>query len=235
VAPDGDGALFRLPGGQPLSVRLGPASLDDPGSATTLRVSYDPSPPVPNEAAAGRLGGGNVQPLGAPIEIRLEVESTSGAADEPGAPARRVADLRLPVLTGCQPDTQFSWLIEIDQAGQFLGYLRLPAVHDPGTNSLSYRLPVGLLRRALLLPVCLGPAWVMNHDPGTRIWSGPNGDAIDFGAAAPQWTRMTVVGPQVGLRLLVFNEFTANYGWVDVAGLGPVGGPTADGSSTVRP
>jgi hypothetical protein len=67
----------------------------------------------------------------------------------------------------------------------------------------------------------------MNHDPATHIWSGPTGDAIDFGVAAPQWTRMTVVGPQVAGRIFVFNPFAADYGWIDAAGTGPVGPPPA--------
>jgi hypothetical protein len=33
---------------------------------------------------------------------------------------------------------------------------------------------------------------------------------------------MRVLGPQIGTRLPVLNEFTAEPGWVDVAGVGPV-------------
>lgn len=93
-------------------------------------------------------------------------------------------------------------------------------------DGLVWRVDAGLLDRALLLPACLRPAWVMNHRPGTRVWSGPNRGAVDLGVAAPQWTRMTVVGPQVGLRVPVYNPFARDYAWIDVAGIGPVG-PTA--------
>lgn len=118
-----------------------------------------------------------------------------------------------------------AWLVEIDEDEQFLGYLRFPVQFDPASNSLIYRLSARVLARALLLPVCVEPAWVMNHDPGAQIGSGPTRGAVDFGAAAPQFTRMVVVGSQVGGRILVFNTFTADYGWIDAEGVGPVGPP----------
>jgi hypothetical protein len=39
---------------------------------------------------------------------------------------------------------------------------------------------------------------------------------------------MDVVGPQVGGRILVFNRFAANYGWIDAEGVGPVGPPAGE-------
>src|SRR5262249_45360338 len=127
-----------------------------------------------------------------------------------GVLAGRSIGLGLPVLAGCPPGWAFAWLVGVYEGDRFLGYLRVAAVHDPATDSLVLFLDARLLERALLLPVCLEPAWVMNHDPRARIWSGPTGAALDFGAAAPQWTRMRVLGPQVGRRLFVFNPFTAD-------------------------
>src|SRR4051812_39263888 len=112
-----------------------------------------------------------------------------------------------------------------EEDGQFLGYLRWPAAFEPADDSLVYRVPPRLLANTLLLPVCIEPAWAMNHDPAARIWSVPTRGAIDFGPAAPQFTRMDVVGPQAGGGVLVVNRFTADYGWIDAEGVGAVGPP----------
>jgi hypothetical protein len=225
VPSAGGAALFTLPNGRRVGVLAGADALADLGPGAHLSVFLDPRPSVPNEAAAGRLGGGDVNPVDGPIEVRLRAEDADGGA---GALAGWAVELRLPVLVACPPGTQFAWLVEVDEGGQFIGYMRMPSVYEPATDSLLYRLDAALLDRALLLPVCVGPAWVMNHDPNTRIWSGPTGDAIDFGPAAPQWTRMPVVRPQVGARIFVFNPATDNYGWIDAAGVGPVGPPEAE-------
>ena len=47
----------------------------------------------------------------------------------------------------------------------------------------------------------------------------------DFGVAAPQFTTLTVLGPQVGQRLLVYDLVTNNVGWIDAVGVGPAGAP----------
>jgi len=66
-----------------------------------------------------------------------------------------------------------------------------------------------------------------------HMWSSPLPDAIDLGVAAPQFTRMEVLAPQLGGRLLVLNAFTGEPGWVDVSGVGPV--PADDGLPAVLP
>ena len=58
-----------------------------------------------------------------------------------------------------------------------------------------------------------------------HIWSSPFKDGADFGVAAPQFTTFTVLGPQVGQRLLVYNPVTNNSGWIEALGVGPVGSP----------
>ena len=55
----------------------------------------------------------------------------------------------------------------------------------------------------------------------TRMWSAPTEGADDFGLVGPQFTTLTVVGPQVGNRIYVFNTFSGGYGWVDADGVGP--------------
>lgn len=35
----------------------------------------------------------------------------------------------------------------------------------------------------------------------------------------------SLAAPQVGQRVGVYNPFTDNYGWIDVAGVGPAAGP----------
>ena len=76
--------------------------------------------------------------------------------------------------------------------------------HGPG----SARQQVGQLRGTLFLPVLLRSAAVRNFDAQVHIWSSPFPDAVDFGVAARQWTRMQVLAPQIGQRLLVLNAFT---------------------------
>jgi hypothetical protein len=182
-------------------------------------VTYDPQPTPPNEAAAGLLGGGNVHPVAGPIGIDVQPQ-------DPGHPLTGVSvDLHLPVIASCQPSGSFAWLVGVEEDGQFLGYTRWPASFDAATNTLLYSLPVDLVSPTLLLPACLQPAWVMNHDPQVHIWSGPTSDAVDFGVAAPQFTVMPVVGPQVDGRIYVYNPYRGDYGWIDAAGVGPVGPP----------
>ncbi len=92
-------------------------------------------------------------------------------------------------------------------------------------GALSLRLSAGMLQGTLFLPAVLLPAYVQNFDPEVHIYSGPGRDAVDYGIAAPQFTTFTVVGPQVGWRIFVFNPVTQNYGWIDASGVGPVPGP----------
>jgi hypothetical protein len=65
-------------------------------------------------------------------------------------------------------------------------------------------------------------AYLRNYDPAVHIWSSPYADAVDFGVAAPQWTRMQVLAPPLNQRMMVLNGFTGQPGWVAVDGVGPV-------------
>jgi hypothetical protein len=144
--------------------------------------------------------------------------------------------LRVPVLA---PGV-FAWLQEIDVQGRFAGYVRPDGPFDPPSNSHVLAVPLGALQGTsqgsnspatgappgapgvLFLPVVLQPAWVATFDPAARVWFGPTADALDFGAAGPQFTVFTVVGPQVLGRVLVFDPLTENYGWLDAAEVSPV-------------
>jgi hypothetical protein len=144
-------------------------------------------------------------------------------------------EIRLPVpAIELGPGEQFAWLMEVDGPDrQFFGYARPPAVFDPATNQLVLSIPANQLHDLLFLPVRLHPAFVRNMDADMHVWSSPFADAVDFGVAAPQFTRMEVLAPQLGGRLLVLNAFTALPGWVDSTGVGPVA--AVDGLPPVLP
>jgi hypothetical protein len=96
---------------------------------------------------------------------------------------------------------------------------------EPGGQFLRQEMTIGALQGTLFLPAVLTPAWVQNHNANIHVFSGPFANDVDFGLAGPQFTTFTVVAPQIGTRLFVFNAATLNYGWIDVAGVGPSGPP----------
>ncbi|MBI3973280.1 MAG: hypothetical protein HY332_18555 [Chloroflexi bacterium] len=140
--------------------------------------------------------------------------SISGVALQPVAPGPTWGPL---------PD-QPAWLRAIDDDGRIVGYVR-PAPATPEAGAVSLDVPSQGITTAQFVPAMAATPWVQNHDPNTRIYSGPTPDAVDFGVAAPQFTTFTVVGPQAGGRIFVFNPFTQNYGWIDAVGVGPSGPP----------
>jgi hypothetical protein len=99
-----------------------------------------------------------------------------------------------------------------------------PSVSPLGAVGL--RVPLASLQGTLFLPATLVPAYVQNFDPGAHIYSGPGADAVDYGVAGPQYTTFTVVAPQLGNRLFVYNPVTENYGWIDARSVGPVPAPS---------
>jgi hypothetical protein len=131
----------------------------------------------------------------------------------------------------------FAWLEEVYQGDTFEGYLRPVATYVPPSGqstlpigpigSLVMRVSLGVSEPTAFRPAVLTPAWVQNFDPLVHIFAGPQPGAVDYGVAAPQFTTFVVVGPQVYSRVFVYNPTTANYGWIDVAGIGPSGPPPA--------
>jgi lipoprotein-anchoring transpeptidase ErfK/SrfK len=58
------------------------------------------------------------------------------------------------------------------------------------------------------------------------LWSGPDDQAQQFGAAA-RWDYFMIARPQAGQRLYVLVARTQNYAWVDALSVGPSGPPPA--------
>jgi hypothetical protein len=201
-----------------------------------LALIFDRAAPTGNEVEAGSLGGGGVTPVTPPVSVRLELRDGTGTRL---APLRAVApgvDVRLDLPVLAQPGElpgAFAWLRGLYEGGAFLGYLRPDAQFDPATGMLTAAVPLQVLLEAapgrgmLFLPAMIEPAYVANHGADLRIYSGPTAGAEDFGPAGPAFTTFTVLAPQVAQRLFVLNPATGNYGWIDVAGIGPVAAPTA--------
>ena len=93
-------------------------------------------------------------------------------------------------------------------------------------GAVRLRLTLDTLHGALFLPAQVTPAYLQAFDPQAHIYSGPFDTDVDYGVAGPQFTTFTVVAPQVGTRIFVYNPFTQNYGWIDALKVGPVPGPS---------
>lgn len=192
-----------------------------------LRAIFNPAPVPPNQAAEGSLGGGNVVPLAPPVDLSLAVRDLATGVETPLPPPVTIVNVTLHMCVLQHPtnaDQQFAWLREVKEDGMFAGYFRDTATFDPATDSLSITVPAGSLSGTLFLSSFIVPAFVANFDENAHIFSSPFADAVDFGLAGPQFTRFKVVSPQVLERILVFNEASQNYGWIEANGVGPVGG-----------
>ena len=204
------------------------------GPGTTADVVIDPSPRVPNIAAAGSLGGGVVVPVSGPIDIKATFKTAAGSPVPvtPGSATDVDVTLHLPVTADAlrvNPNGVYAWLEAVYDNTGFLGYLRPPADFDPSSNSVTIHTTTSALAGTLFLPAVMVPAWVANFDGDVHIFSGPTQDALDFGAAAPAFTTFPVVGPQIAARVYVYDPNTQGYGWIDVSGVGPAGPPAAAG------
>jgi hypothetical protein len=185
------------------------------GPGATVEVVVDMAPKVPNEAAAGSLGGGVVVPVSGPIDIKATVKDGGGGVVplRSGTKADVGVRVDLPVTADAlrvDRNGVFTWLQAIYDDTGFLGYLRPPAEFDAATNSVTLRPSASSVTGTLFLPSVLVPAWVANFDPEVHVYSGPTASADDFGVAGPQFTTFPVVGPQVAHRIYVFNPITEN-------------------------
>ncbi|NBX48032.1 MAG: hypothetical protein EBT22_12810, partial [Chloroflexi bacterium] len=205
----------------------------------SLTVLFDPAPPTANDVERGSLGGGGVTPLGMPFDLRMEVR----AADGTGIPLKNLAvpkpdgDASLPTVQVAMPvpgrylnggNGTFAYLLGLydgTPSGGFLGYLRPPATFDGRAGTQTLEQPIDSFGGSLILPVDLAPSYVANHSADAHLWSGPTADAVDFGPVGEQFTLLTVVAPQVGFRINVYNPITKNYGWIDVDAVGPADAP----------
>lgn len=77
------------------------------------------------------------------------------------------------------------------------------------------------------------PWWVQVHTD-TQLWSGPDDNAVSFGAA-PAGSSLLVIAPQQGPRLYVQNPATGNVAYVDAAAVGPGGPPGKSAAITAAP
>jgi hypothetical protein len=177
------------------------------------------------------IGGGAVVPLGRPIYINIFIKAAGGSTSPVPAnlAAAAFVDITLPIVS--PPTAQslggiFVWLSAVYEQGAFLGYVRPAADFNPATGNLTLHLPISSLQGTLFLPSVMIPATVQNFDPNAHIFSGWAANAFDFGSAGAQFTMFTVVGPQVGGRLFVYDPISNNYGWLDVVGVGPSGLPS---------
>jgi hypothetical protein len=218
-----------VPGIGQIIIAVDASVIADLPAGRRMTVVFDPAPKLANDVVAGlSLGGGNVTRVAPPIDIQFQaVDSTTGtSAPLPGSVLEKRIELTLPVLvTPPGLDQQFEWLREFREDGLFTGYFRMASTFDPGRNSHRYNIALGEVTGTLFLPAIISPAYLQNFDPNVHVFSGPTITAVDFGLAGPQFTTFTVVGPQVGKRIYVFNSATNNYGWIDVEGVGPSGPP----------
>lgn len=232
IPSSGGTALGTFSGGQQVWVNV-PADtasqLYSRAGATALSVVFDFQPSL-TTASAVDVGGGDVTALAGPLDIKLQLADSGGNSLDLGPAASLPVTITLPApsqLGQVGSSGDLAWLQAIyDHSGAFLGYVRPAAVFDPTSDTVVLTPAAGSLAGTLFLPVGIVPAWVQNFVPGIHIFSAPTPDGIDFGAAADhQFTTFTVVAPQVGRRLFVFNQATGNYGWIDVNGVGPSGPP----------
>ena len=197
------------------------ASLESIGVARTSLV-FDPSPVLENEVQAGSVGGGVVQPISLPVDLRIDLRDANGQRMPPPDAVTALVQLAMPVPSvAVPPDGVIAWLVATYDRDGFAGYVRPPAIFDPNTGRTTLSIPVQNLQGTLFLPAIIVPATVVTLDPDAHLWSGIQSDAADFGPVGPQFSTLVVVAPQVRSRLYVFNPLTENYGWIDVSSIAP--------------
>lgn len=197
------------------------ASLANIGVAKTS-VVFDPSPVLENQVQAGSVGGGVVQPISLPIDLRIDLRDAEGQKIVPPDSVTAPILVSMPVPSvSVPPEGVIAWLVATYDRDGFAGYVRPPAIFDPNTGRTTLSIPVQDLQGTLFLPAIIVPATVVTLDPDAHLWSGVQPDAADFGPVGPQFSSLVVVAPQVRSRLYVFNPATENYGWIDVSAVGP--------------
>jgi hypothetical protein len=204
-------------------------------SGAQLMLTYSPVLP-PDESdrlinlvtVGGVPGGALVIPAG-PIDFRITVEGSAVSPEQEQTIADAVqVRLTLPAFPPHpSPGGTFLWLYGLYETdGTLIGFAPVPGQFNADDGTYTGVLPVEAFQHTPFLPAQVGPGYVQNHDPEVHMWSGPTRGAADFGLAGPQFTTFTVVAPQVGQRLFVFSPVVANYGWIDVPGVGPSGPPS---------
>ena len=185
--------------------------------ADASAFTFEPTPGNLNTVQQGSLGGGTVTPLSAPFAVAIV--APAGAGEN----SIGVQMPSIPVATG----EVFAYLFSTGGGigPGFTGYLRAPAEFDPSTGRQKWSIRIDEAADVLFMPVALQPAYMANFGEATHIYSNPFEGAIDFGEAGPQFTTFTVVAPQVGYRIYVYNPITKGYGWIDAREVGPTTAP----------
>ena len=186
--------------------------VDPPADASVL--VFEPAPPGLNQVEQGSLGGGIVVPVAAPFRLTITAS----------APDARAA-ISMPSLLVPSGQTPAYLQSTRTSGGEFFGYLRSPAEFNPSTGRQDWSLTASELDRTLFLPVGLQASFLINLSGSAHLYSGADDNATDFGLAAPANTVFPVIGPQVGLRISVFNPVTKGYGWIDAQAVAPSGPP----------
>lgn len=247
--------ILTLANGQHVQLTVDAGVLDVLPAGWELTLRFEPWPLVPYATVDTALAGANAWQAGDPFHLRvLVIDCATGDSltlpepllDYPVRVSLPMLPVELAGETG--PDTQFAWFRALWNANTFSGYLRIDAWPDVETNMLVFSATLADVQSALFLPALVAPSYVENTDPDVHLWSGPkndvgvgpdmdvepDGDAaisaanvtVDFGLAGThQFTVFKVVGPRVEGRLFVASMATGNYGWIDVAGIGPSGPP----------
>jgi hypothetical protein len=188
------------------------------GAAAPLVDNLGTAPQV------GALGGGNAVRIAPPVDLNLvarELASNNEVALPDGA-LEQTYLVSLPVLAQpADPNNTFTWLVEVQEDGQFLGYMRYPSTFDAATNTLVYELPAHLLIDSSVLPVILVASQVQTFLPDVHGWSSPFSTGGDFGIMGTTWTTYAVLAPQVGGRIGVREPSTGELIWIDASGVGP--------------
>jgi hypothetical protein len=191
-----------------------------------------------SQAQLGSLGGGNAVALAAPVDLRLLAKDIASSAEVPlsdGAQALTY-QVSLPILA--QPTNAgevFTWLIEVQEDGNFLGYMRYPSTFDARTNTQVYELSAQVLQNSAVLPVILQASRVQAFMGDVHSWSSPFKTGVDFGVLGPVWGVYDVLAPQVGGRIGVLSPDGSDMIWIDASGVGPASSTAVSPPAVVAP
>ena len=192
------------------------------GVVSVALVVALPAPPgnasstaAPSSAARGWITG--------------TVALTGSAVPVPGVTVQLA---NTPVSTQTGPDGRYQFAAVSTTDGADGGPAYTVAITPPagyvvaGPASRAVTVVVGQGAEAdFAIAPAFTPFWVESFVPSATLWSGPDRQAVAFGAR-PQWAHFLVAAPQQGPRLEVWDPLTKDYAWVDAAAVGPSGSPS---------
>jgi hypothetical protein len=220
LAPAGNGVIV-----QPVNPAAFLGLIPD-GMRIEITAGDQALPADVNPAQLGSLGGGNAVRLAPPVDLQLVARdvATSAEVTLPNGALALTYVVSLPVLAQpTSPDETFTWLVAVEEAGHFLGYMRYPSTFDAHTNTLTFELTGERLQTISVLPVILQPSRVQTFLGDVHSWSSPFAGGVDFGVLGPVWDSYTVLAPQVGGRIGILSPDSSTMIWIDASGVGPAG------------